>query len=341
MNLDKVRARPFLLLMISDGVENGSISEEQLTKIESQLVDMSLKIAKGFFSPVISHDLKKSCAIVMGVATLGLLKLCEGDTQRAKKILLEESVIMCFRKGWESVNTLFKAHGSTADRGTLLANYQYGDNEHKDIAAIHQSLLAEQLDTNLLKEIAAKFKNPLSNMDMDLFDIDEDTIKADVQLAIFETLLQHHAIGDKDYDNFKELLISYRDNPDVFEADYSESTESVLKKLDSKMADRITIWFDSIEDDFISLLDQLSIENSGPDVYISVFDHILHGNLNPKKFMHAYESLLNAEKQSHTNLKDQIDVEHSFQNLAEEEDEYFSEEELLGELSDNMTNDNY
>ena len=75
MNLDKVRARPFLLLMIGDAVESGSLTQEQLAKIESQLVDMSLKIAKSFFSPVISHDLKKSCAIVMGVTTLGLLNV--------------------------------------------------------------------------------------------------------------------------------------------------------------------------------------------------------------------------------------------------------------------------
>jgi hypothetical protein len=92
MNLDKVRTRPFLLLMISDAVESGFLTEAQLSQIESHLVDMSLKIAKSFFSPVISHDLKKSCSIVMGVTTLGLLRLSGGDTHKARKIRLQLQV---------------------------------------------------------------------------------------------------------------------------------------------------------------------------------------------------------------------------------------------------------
>ncbi len=341
MNLDKVRARPFLLLMISDAVESGSMSDEQLARIESQLVDMSLKIAKNFFSPLISHDLKKSCSIVMGVATLGLLKLCDGDAQSARKILLEESVIICFRKGWQSVDTLFKAHGSEADRGTLLANYQYSDSEYKDIAAIHQSLLLEQLDVNLLTEIASKFKNPLSNIDMDLFDIDEGSIKADVQLAIFEALMKAHAIGHTDYANFKALLLTYIDKPAVFCVEYRETGEAILQNFDTKTSLRIEVWLESIEDDFKRIFNLLNIENSGPEIYISIFHKILQGNINAKKFMHAYESLLTTEKQLHSNLKEQIDVEHSFQDLADEEDEYLSEEELLGELSHNVSNDDY
>lgn len=341
MNLDKVRARPFLLLTISDALESGSMSTDQLAKIESQLVEMSLKIAKGFFSPVISHDLKKSCSIVMGVATLGLLRLCEGNSERAQNILLEQSVIICFRKGWESVNELFKAHGTHADQGTLLAKYQYSDNEYKDIGAIHQALLAEQLDINLLKDIASKFKSQMSNMDMDLFDIDEATIKSDVQLAIFEALMKRHDISHTDYENFKIFLQTYLQKPDVFAADFHESAATILAKFDSRISNRIEIWLESIEEKFVNIFKQLSFDNSGPEIYISIFHTILHGNINAKKFMHAYESLLKAEKKLHVNLKEQIDVEQSFQNLEEDDDDFFTEEELLGELSDNITDDNY
>ncbi len=341
MNLDKVRARPFLLLMISDAVESGSMTQEKLAEIESQLVDMSLKIAKNFYSPVISHDLKKSCSIVMGISTLGLLKLCEGDTLSARKILLEDSVITCFRKGWENVNSLFKAHGGEVDRAALLANYQYTDSEYKDIASVHESLLCEQLDVNLLIEIAAKFKSPLSNMDMDPEYTDEISIKADVQLSVFEALMKRHAIGHKDYDNFKALLFAYRDKPDVFSAEFSEVTEAILRKFDGEMSLRIEGWFASIEDDFKRTFQQLVVENSGPEIYISIFNDILRGNINAKKFMHAYESLLQAEKQLHPNLKKQIDVEHSFQNLLEAEDNYLSDDDVLGELSHNITDDNY
>jgi hypothetical protein len=341
MNLDKVRAKPFLLLMISDAVESGSMNSEQLAKIESQLVDMSLKIAKSFFSPVISHDLKKSCAIVMGVTTLGLLKLCEGDTLKARKLLLDDSIVTCFRKGWESVNNLFKAHGEKADRGALLANYQYSDSEFKDIESIHQSLVSEQLDIILLKNIATQFKNPISSLDMDPDYLDESAIQSDIQLAILEALMKRHNIGHRDYDDFKDLLIGYIDQPDVFFAEFSEAAESILEKLDASISSRIEGWLVNIEDDFVENFELLAIENSGPDVYISIFHSITLGNINAKMFMHAYESLLRSEKLLHSNLKEQIDVEDSYQDLMEDEDEYLTEEEMLGELSDNMTDDHY
>jgi len=341
MNLDKVRARPFLLLMISDAVESGSLTQEQLAKIESQLVDMSLKIAKNFFSPVISHDLKKSCSIVLGVTTLGLLKLCGGDTLTARKILLEDSIIICFRKGWESVNSLFKAHGAEADRPTLLANYQYSDSEYKDISSINESLLSEQLDVNLLKEIAVKFKNPLSDMDMDPHHTDEISIKTDVQLSIFEALMKRHAIGHEDYDDFKALLFSYLEKPDVFSGEFSEVAEAILNKFGDKISLRIEGWLPSIEDDFKNNFELLAAENSGPEIYISIFHKILRGNINAKKFMHAYESLLKPEKQLYPNLKMQIDVEHSFRDLAEAEDSYLSHDDVLSDLSHNITNDDY
>jgi len=341
MNLDKVRARPFLLLMISDAVESGSMTQEKLAEIESLLVDMSLKIAKNFFSPVVSHDLKKSCAIVLGVSTLGLLKLCAGDTRSATKILLEDSVITCFRKGWEHVNSLFKAHGSDANRATLLANYQYRDSEYKDIASIHESLLREQLDVNLLIKIAAQFKNPLSNVDMDPYYTDEISIKADIQLSVFEALMKSHAIGHKDYDDFKFLLLTYCDHPDVFAQEFTEASQAILKNLDSQISHRIEGWFTGIEEDFENIFLLLDVENSGPEIYISMFHEILRGNINAKKFMHAYESLLATEKQLHPNLKEQIEVERTFQDLLEGEDNDLSDEDILNELSHNITDDNY
>ena len=338
MNLDKVRARPFLLLMISDALESGALTQQQLAKIESQLVDMSLKIAKNFYSPVISHDLKKACAIVLGVSTLGLLKLCAGDSLSAKKILLQDSaVISCFRKGWESVNSLFKVHGVTADRATLLANYQYNDSEYKDITAIHQSLIYEQLEVNLLKEIALKFQHSFSNMDMDADYTDEISIKADVQLSIFEALMKRHAVGHQDYHDFKALLCCYFEKPDVFSREFSEITDVILKNFGDKIGLRIESWLASIKDDFKKNFEQLSFENSGPDIYISIFDTILQGNINAKKFIHAYESLLKAEQPLHLNLKDQIDVEHSFENLPDMDDEYLSDEETLSDFSRSIT----
>ncbi|MFT5577674.1 MAG: hypothetical protein ACI9WS_000425 [Paraglaciecola psychrophila] len=316
MNLDKVRARPFLLLTISDAVDDGLLTQAQMLKIESHLVDMSLKIAKSFFSPVVGHDLKKSCSIVLGVTTLGLLKLSGGEPHKARKILLEDSVIICFRKGWESVDSLFKAHGAQADRAILLTNYQYSDSEHKDIVSIHELLLAEQLDVKLLDEVAATFKNSMSEMEG--FEKDEESIKADVQLSVFETLMKRHALSVTDYDGLQTLLLCYRDSPDVFVEEFNDATTAVLEQCSARIAGRIKGWFPAIHDDFSAVFKVLALENSSSEVYISFFEKILDGIINPIHFMHAYEMLLEPEKRLHAVLKMQIDTETDYQDLDDD-----------------------
>jgi hypothetical protein len=338
MNLDKVRTRPFLLLMISDAVDSGLITPAQMSKIESLLVDMSLKIAKSFFSPVISHDLKKSCSIVLGVTTLGLLKLSEGDTLKAQKILLEDTVITCFRKGWENVDALFKAHGPDANRAILLTNYQYNDNEHKDIVSIHAALLSLQLDVKLLQLISTRFKNPLS--DIDLLELDEATIKADVQLSIFESMMKRHDLGHKQYGEIKALLLTYRDKPDIFNDEFSDATETLQKKYGVTISKRIEDWLPSIKGNFHKAFQLLAFENSGPEVYISFFEQVLRGNINPTHFVHAYESLLEPERQLYPDLKMQIESEADFKDLpAEEEADLPFDTDLISDFGDNTAID--
>ncbi|MBL4880864.1 MAG: hypothetical protein JKX82_06005 [Oleispira sp.] len=340
MNLDKVRTRPFLLLMISDAVDSGLITPAQMSTIESLLVDMSLKIAKSFFSPVISHDLKKSCSIVLGVTTLGLLKLSEGDTLKAQKILLEDTVLTCFRKGWESVNALFKAHGPDANRAILLTNYQYNDNEHKDIVSIHAALMSMQQEVKLLQQIADKFKNPLSGLAIDLLDLDVATIKADVQLSIFETMMKRHDLGHKHYDEIKALLSSYRDKADIFNDEFSEATETIQKKYGVAISQRIEDWLPSIKDNFRKTLELLAFENSGPEIYISFFEQVLRGNINPTHFVHAYESLLEPERQLYPDLKMQIEAEADFKDLPDEEEADLPfDTDLISDFEDDTTID--
>jgi len=340
MNLDKVRTRPFLLLMISDAVDSGLITPAQMSKIESLLVDMSLKIAKSFFSPVISHDLKKSCAIVLGVTTLGLLKLSEGDTLKAQQILIEDTVLTCFRKGWENVNALFKAHGPDANRAILLTNYQYNDNEHKDIVSIHAALISMQQDVKLLQLIAAKFENPLSGLAIDLLELDEATIKADVQLSIFEIMMKRHDLGHKNYDEIKALLLIYRDKADIFNDEFSEATETIQKKYGVKISQRIEDWLPSIKDNFLKTFELLAFENSGPEIYISFFEQVLRGNINPTHFVHAYESLLEPERQLYPDLKMQIESETDFKDLPDEEEADLPfDTDLISDFGDNTTID--
>ena len=340
MNIDKVRTRPFLLLMISDAVDSGLITPEQMSKIESLLVDMSLKIAKSFFSPVISHDLKKSCSIVLGVTTLGLLKLSEGDTLKAQKILLEDTVLTCFRKGWENVNALFKAHGPDANRAILLTNYQYNDNEHKDIVSIHATLMSLQQEVKLLQQIADKFKNPLSGLAIDLLELDEATIKADVQLSIFETMMKRHDLGHKQYDEIKTLLSSYSNKADIFNDEFSEATETIQKKYGVAISQRIEDWLPSIKDNFHKTFELLAFENSGPEIYISFFEQLLRGNINPTHFVHAYESLLEPERLLYPDLKMQIEAEADFKDLPDEEEADLPfDTDLISDFGDNTSID--
>ncbi len=340
MNIDKVRTRPFLLLMISDAVDSGLITPADMSKIESLLVDMSLKIAKSFFSPVISHDLKKSCAIVMGVTTLGLLKLSEGDTLKAQKVLLEDTVLTCFRKGWENVNALFKAHGPDANRAILLTNYQYNDNEHKDIVSIHATLMSLQQEVKLLQQIADKFKNPLSGLAIDLLELDEATIKADVQLSIFETMMKRHDLGHKQYDEIKTLLLSYSNKADNFNDEFSEATETIQKKYGVAISQRIEDWLPSIKDNFHKTFELLAFENSGPEIYISFFEQLLRGNINPTHFVHAYESLLEPERLLYPDLKMQIEAEADFKDLPDEEEADLPfDTDLISDFGDNTSID--
>ena len=340
MNLDKVRTRPFLLLMISDAVDSGLITAADMSKIESLLVDMSLKIAKSFFSPVISHDLKKSCAIVMGVTTLGLLKLSEGDTLKAQKVLLEDTVLTCFRKGWENVNALFKAHGPDANRAILLTNYQYNDNEHKDIVSIHAALMSMQQEVKLLQQIADKFKNPLSGLAIDLLELDEATIQADVQLSIFETMMKRHDLGHKHYDEIKALLSSYSNKADIFNDEFSEAAETIQKRYGVAISQRIEDWLPSIKENFHKTFELLAFENSGPEIYISFFEQVLRGNINPTHFVHAYESLLEPERLLYPDLQMQIEAEADFKDLPDEEEADLPfDTDLISDFGDNTSID--
>ena len=276
----------------------------------------------------------------MGVTTLGLLKLSEGDTHKAQKILLEDTVLTCFRKGWEDVNALFKAHGPDANRAILLTNYQYNDNEHKDIVSIHAALMSLQQDVKLMQQIADKFKNPLSGLAIDLLELDEATIKADVQLSIFETMMKRHDFGHKHYDEIKALLSSYSDKADIFNDEFSEAAETIQKKYGVAISQRIEEWLPSIKDNFHKTFEMLAFENSGPEIYISFFELILRGNINPTHFVHAYESLLEPERMLYPDLKMQIEAEEDFKDLPDEEEADLPfDTDLISDFGDNTAID--
>jgi hypothetical protein len=84
----------------------------------------------------------------------------------------------------------------------------------------------------------------------------------------------------------------------------------------------------------------LAFENSGPEIYISFFDQVLRGNINPTHFVHAYESLLEPERQLYPDLKMQIESEADFKNLpGEEEADLPFDTDLISDFGDNTTID--
>ena len=70
--------------------------------------------------------------------------------------------------------------------------------------------------------------------------------------------------------------------PDVFSSEFNEVTGVILKNFGDQISLRIEGWLVSIKDDLKKNFEQLSFENSCPDICISIFDTIIQGNLNVK-----------------------------------------------------------
>jgi len=197
-----------------------------------------------------------------------------------------------------------------------------------------------QQEVKLLQQIADKFKNPLSGLAIDLLELDEATIKADVQLSIFETMMKRHDLGHKQYEEIKTLLSSYNNKADNFNDEFSEATETIQKKYGVAISQRIEDWLPSIKDNFHKTFELLAFENSGPEIYISFFEQLLRGNINPTHFVHAYESLLEPERQLYPDLKMQIEAEADFKDLPDEEEADLPfDTDLISDFGDNTSID--
>jgi len=180
----------------------------------------------------------------------------------------------------------------------------------------------------------------LSGLAIDPLELDEATIKADVQLSIFETMMKRHDLGHKQYDEIKALLLIYRDKADIFNDEFSEATETIQNKYGVKISHRIEDWLPSIKDNFHKAFQLLAFENSGPEIYISFFEQVLRGNINPTHFVHAYESLLEPERQLYPDLKMQIESETDFKDLPDEaEADLPFDTDLISDFGDNTTID--
>jgi len=208
MNIAKLRNNPFLLLVLKDGESDGYFSPEFIHKTKQQLSDMSLRIASDNLSIIYADQIKKGCEIVLGMSNLGLLELCDNDTDKAKEIIQTQGIVYCFRAGWAKYAQLKKISPSYFE-DVSLSSYALGINDTSDIKLMHAKLVSEGYHSAMLlqvyKSIAANYcANTL------LIDNDEDVLSFELQKFLNSAIAL--LLIDSDKKVFTNTLYQQLDN---------------------------------------------------------------------------------------------------------------------------------
>ncbi|TMM44067.1 hypothetical protein [Colwellia ponticola] len=179
MRIAELRNHPFLLLVLKDGESEGYFSPELVDKIKQQLIDMSLRIASDNLSIIYADQINKGCEIVLGITNLGLLALCDNDTDKAKTIIKTQGIVYCFRAGWAKYAQLKTISPSYFD-SIAITTYALSVNDTADISARHANLIKEGYKSakllDVYKNIAATYC--ASSL---LIDNDEDVLLFELQ----------------------------------------------------------------------------------------------------------------------------------------------------------------
>ena len=179
MKIAELRNHPFLLLVLKDGENDGYFTPEFIHKTKQQLIDMSLRIASDNLSIIYADQIKKGCEIVLGMSNLGLLDLCDNDTDKAKEILKNQGIVYCFRAGWGKYAQLKKISPSYFD-GISITRYALATNDTADISVMHDALLSEGYQSAKLLEVYKSIAASYSANTL-LIDDDEDVLKFELQ----------------------------------------------------------------------------------------------------------------------------------------------------------------
>jgi len=179
MKIAELRNQPFLLLVLKDGESEGYFSPEFIHKTKQQLSDMSLRIASDNLSIIYADQIKKGCEIVLGMSNLGLLELCDNDTEKAKEIIKDQGIVYCFRAGWAKYAQLKKISPSYFE-DIHLSRYALAISDTSDIRLMHSALVSEGYQSAMLlqvyKSIASSYcANAL------LIDNDEEVLLFELQ----------------------------------------------------------------------------------------------------------------------------------------------------------------
>jgi len=179
MEISALRNNPFILLVLKDGESDGYFTAEFIHKTKQQLSDMSLRIASDNLSIIYADQIKKGCEIVLGMSNLGLLSLCDNDTDKAKEIIKTQGIVYCFRAGWAKYAQLKKILPSYFD-SISLNSYALGVNDTSDIRAMHEALVSEGYHSAMLLQV---YKNIAQSYCANtlLIDTDEDILIVELQ----------------------------------------------------------------------------------------------------------------------------------------------------------------
>jgi|TARA_B110000090_G_scaffold200789_1_gene242131 hypothetical protein len=179
MKIAELRNHPFILLVLKDGTNSGYFTAEFIHKTKQQLADMSLRIASDNLSIIYADQITKGCKIVLGMSNLGLLALCDNDTEKAQDIIKNEGIVYCFRAGWAKYTQLKQISPAYFEE-ISIANYALSINDTNDIRVMHEALVSDGYQStmllNIYKSIAENYcANTL------LIDNDEDILMFELQ----------------------------------------------------------------------------------------------------------------------------------------------------------------
>ena len=224
MRIAELREHPFLLLTLKDGESEGYFSPDFMHKVKQQLVDMSLRIASDNLSIIYSDQIKKGCEIVLGISNLGLLGLCDNDSEKAKAIIKTEGIVYCFRAGWAKYAQLKKISPSYFE-SISLSTYALAINDMSDSRLLHESLMKEGYKSAKLLDVYKIIAGSYCASTL-LIDDDEDILTFELQKFLNTAVALLLIDSDKKAftSSLYQTLETYLTNTDK---------DELLEKLDS------------------------------------------------------------------------------------------------------------
>lgn len=233
MKIAELRNHPFLLLVLKDGESEGYFTPKYMHKTKQQFSDMSLRIASDNLSIIYADQIRKGCEIVLGMCNLGLLDLCDNDTEKAKDILLNQGIVYCFRAGWAKYAQL-KQISASYFAEVPITRYALSVNDTSDIRALHNEIEKVGNESamllNIYKSIASVYcANTI------LIDNDEEMLQFEIQkfLNSAVTLLLIDTDKKKYTQSLYDELITYlttSEQVDIFDK-LEDCIESIANQL--------------------------------------------------------------------------------------------------------------